>query len=387
MTGGSQHKKRVSLLGYTLGGGGADRMLFNLANEFSRRNLSVDLVLFMAEGHLVPELSERVNLHDLQTPAIDRSGPHRRTPRLLEGVYRLWKLLRKVQPEVVISTGYFPNLACTWVRSFSRLDYRVYLREGQTLSLRTGDRNSLMDRLMPSLVKWTYPLADRVFANSPGVADDLRSFSGVPEHLIDLLPNPTLPDDFSKQPQPVPEDPWLENGRPTIVGAGRLHPRKDFTTLIKAFARIRKSIKADLLILGEGEQRKELEELISSKGLEHHVRLPGYQRNIYGYLAAADLFVLSSRYEGMPSTLIEAMACGTPVVATDCRSGPRELLDGGEIAPLVPVKDVNAMAEAIRGVLRKPPDPDVLVRAVEPHTVSHVVDLLLKSMKGVREPT
>jgi glycosyltransferase involved in cell wall biosynthesis len=152
------------------------------------------------------------------------------------------------------------------------------------------------------------------------------------------------------------------------MGIGRLAPKKDFPTLLRAFAEIRGKYRARLMILGEGPARGELEALVRELDLEADVALPGFVENPYAYLARANLFVLSSRWEGLPTVLIEAMFCGVPVVATDCPSGPREILGGGRYGTLVPVGDMDALTHAMEAGLsgKIEPAPSESWHAFEP---------------------
>src|SRR5262249_37227290 len=146
--------------------------------------------------------------------------------------------------------------------------------------------------------------------------------------------------------------PWFAPGSlPVILGVGRLTWQKDFPTLIKAFALVRSRQPARLLILGEGEKRLELETIVKELGLAADVCLPGYVDNPFAYMHRCSAFVLSSASEGLPNSLIEAMACGAPVISTDCASGTAEILENGRYGPLVPVGDVEAMATAISATL------------------------------------
>lgn len=144
------------------------------------------------------------------------------------------------------------------------------------------------------------------------------------------------------------EHPWLGEGKPPVIlGVGRLTPQKDFSTLIHAFAQVRTVRDCRLVILGEGELRAELEQLVASLGVQDSVQLPGFADNPFAWMSRVRLFVLSSRWEGLPNVLIQAMACGAAVVSTDCPSGPDEILEGGKWGKLVPVGDVEALAEAL----------------------------------------
>jgi glycosyltransferase involved in cell wall biosynthesis len=150
------------------------------------------------------------------------------------------------------------------------------------------------------------------------------------------------------------EHPWFRPGEPAVILAlGRLVPQKDFGMLIRAFAQVRRARAARLLILGEGPERDGLAAAIAENGLQDDVQLPGWTVNPYPYMARSRLFVLSSRWEGLPTVLIEALFCGVEVVSTDCPSGPREILDGGRYGALVPVGDVDALAEAMERALSR----------------------------------
>jgi glycosyltransferase involved in cell wall biosynthesis len=157
---------------------------------------------------------------------------------------------------------------------------------------------------------------------------------------------------------------------PVIVGAGRLQQQKDFPTLIRAFAQLNRARPCRLLLLGDGRERSVLEALIAQLGIGTDVQLPGFQHNPYPFLARADLFVLSSAWEGSPNVLTEALALGTPVVATDCPSGPREVLDDGRFGRLVPVGDADALLHAMADTLDAPLPARTLGAAV----VEYVVD-------------
>jgi glycosyltransferase involved in cell wall biosynthesis len=158
--------------------------------------------------------------------------------------------------------------------------------------------------------------------------------------------------------------------------------QKDFPTLLKAFARVRAVRPARLLILGEGKERTELEVLARELGVASDVALPGFVPNPFPHMMRASVFVLSSAWEGLPGVLIEAMACGCPVVSTDCPSGPAEILDGGVYGPLVPVGDDAALAKAILSVLETPPDPERLRARAALFSTDHAADQYLELLLG-----
>ena len=172
-------------------------------------------------------------------------------------------------------------------------------------------------------MKHFYPWADYIIGNSQGVADDLSQVTGLPRQRIKILYNPVVTPEVREKALALLDHPWFEPGQPPVVLAvGRLTKQKDFPSLIRAFAQVLPKRPARLLILGEGVDRPMLEELVEQLGLQDHVSIPGFVENPYAYMSRASLYVLSSRWEGLPTVLIEALYCGLPIVATDCPSGP-----------------------------------------------------------------
>ena len=234
--------------------------------------------------------------------------------------------LRSEHPVALLSTLH-ANIIAVWAKFITGFPLRVVLNEQNTLTSVSNGEEDLRWKLYPELAKWFYPWADGITAVSTGVADDLTQATGLSRSQIDVIYNPIVTPDLLKKSNSPLEHPWFRSGEPPVIlGVGRLTAQKAFDTLIEAFAQVRKSQRARLLILGEGEERQKLEMLIRQLGLEHDVELPGFVSNPYSYMAHAALFVLSSKWEGLPTVLVEAMALRTPVIATDCPSGPREIL-------------------------------------------------------------
>jgi glycosyltransferase involved in cell wall biosynthesis len=222
------------------------------------------------------------------------------------------------------------------------------------------------------------------------VADDLAAHFGIPRDRITVVHNPVVSGSLKEKAAAPVDHPWLASGAPPVVlSAGRLHPTKDYPTLIRSFARLRQVREARLLILGSGKndeetarRRAELIELAAELGVSEDVDLPGFVPNPLPYMARAAVFVLSSLWEGFGNVLVEALACGCPVVSTDCPSGPAEILDHGRYGRLVPVGDDSAMAEAIAATLKSPPDRDVLRARGALFTVDRAVDAYLDLLLG-----
>jgi glycosyltransferase involved in cell wall biosynthesis len=361
----------IALFMPSLGGGGAERMMVHLANAFVERGVKVDLVLVRAEGAYLDQVVDQVRIIDLQAA------------RILTAFPKLVQYLRTHRPEAMLSTLTFANVVATWACRWVRHAPRLILREANTVSAISGPDSGWKNRLIPYLIHSFYPWSDRVVAVSEAAADDMVSVTGVHENLVTTIYNPVVTDELFEQAQEPLDHPWFtENGPPVILGVGRLEPQKDFETLIRAFSRLRAEREANLVILGKGGERVALERLIQSLGIDESVQMPGFVDNPFKYMARADVFALSSRFEGLPGALIQALAAGCPVVSTDCPSGPMEILENGRWGTLIPVGDEDALAAAINRVLnsdRKDDEPneEAITRFRERESVEQYHRLLL----------
>jgi glycosyltransferase involved in cell wall biosynthesis len=270
------------------------------------------------------------------------------------------------------------NLIALWASRLAGGVTPVVVTVHNTMSQSTPALGGLAGRLSSGLLRAFYPWAAKVVSVSQGAADDLARTSGLPRERVDVVYNPVITPAMLALARRPPDHPWLKAGEvPVIIGVGRLTRQKDFPTLIRAFAEVRRRCPARLLILGEGEERPALEALAGELGVSDDVALPGFVENPMGYMAGSALFVLSSAWEGLPTVLIEALAAGTRVVSTDCPSGPREILRDGRLGALVPVGDAAALAQAMIGALGRPRDsipPDALT----PYTMDAAVDNYLR---------
>ena len=267
------------------------------------------------------------------------------------------------------------NLIAIWARGLVGTPARLVVSEQNTLSEWAGqNRFHLAKRVTPLLARLSYRWATRVGAVSRGVADDLVDVCRIPGENIEVIYNPAAtPAVLDKARQPL-EHPWFAPDQPPVlVAAGRLSPEKDYENLLHAVALVRKKKAVRLIILGEGDERASLQELVHGLDLQDDVLLPGFAENPYQYISRAAVFVLSSRFEGLPTVLIEALCCGVPIVATDCPSGPREILDGGRYGLLVPVGESDQLAEAIeRTLLGQGPTPQEV--SWQAYTVDRIVN-------------
>lgn len=238
-------------------------------------------------------------------------------------------------------------------------------------------RAEAASRLMRALF-WR---ADGVIAPSRGVADDVVAITGLPAERVHVIVNPVYrPELVALSEQPCPH-PWLADGEPPVIlGAGKLKPQKDFPTLVRAFADLRARRPARLIILGSGEGKDSLVSLARSLGVAEDLDLPGHVANPFAYYRRAAVFVLSSRWEGLPNVVIEALACGCPVVSTDCPSGPAEILERGRHGTLVPVGDALAMAAAIERALDAPGDRSRRIARAKAFSLAPVVQAYARTL-------
>lgn len=363
-------QKRLTIFVPSMRVGGAERTMVKLAQGLAERDYPVDVVLAEAEGPHLAEIPESVRVVDLKASRAVTSLP------------ALIRYLRYERPEALISVMNHTNIIALWARLFTGIPKRVVVSERNTLSKSAQNAATWRAWLMPQLIKRFYPWADGIITVSKGVGDDLAQVMGIPRERIQTIYNPVVTPELREKAQATLDHPWFKSGEPPVVLAvGRLRVQKDFSTLIQAFARVRQGRPARLLILGEGEERSALERLVRQLGLEQDVSLPGFVPNPYPYMTRTSLFVLSSRWEGLPGVLIEALYCGAPLVSTDCPSGPREILKDGEYGQLVPVGDVAALAQAIETSLTsKTPRPSD--KSWQPFELQTVVNQYLSLLLG-----
>lgn len=335
---------RLALFLPSLRGGGAERVMLTLARGFAERGRHVDLVLVRAEGPYLSEVPGCVRLVDLRA---------RRTLASLPGLVRY---LRRERPEAVLSALDHANVVTLWARQMAGVPERVVVSVHNTLSQTSQRTSSLKQRLLPLFVRFSYRSADAVVAVSRGAADDLARTTGFPRSCVKVIYNPVVTPQLARRAEEQLSHPWFRPGQPPVVlGVGRLTAQKDFATLVRAFPIVRQRRPVRLMILGEGEERSRLELLTRELGVEEDVSLPGFVDNPYKYMSHAAVFVLSSRWEGLPTVLIEALGVGTPVVATDCPSGPAEILEDGKWGTLVPPGCPEALAAAAESSLEREP--------------------------------
>jgi glycosyltransferase involved in cell wall biosynthesis len=373
-------RRRLALFLSGLSGGGAQRRMLTLAGSFAARGQRVDVVVPRSRGPFVAQLPAEIRLVVLEPWASRLPGVATRRPWLVLGtIPALAAYLRRERPDAVLSTSNPANLACVWARALAGCGTPVVLSANIHLSAAIARRARVWRPLLRWLARRTYPCAEAVIAISKGVADDLPGVAGVARERVHAIPNPIAVDAIAAGARAALDHPWFAPGAPPVVLAvGKLAPQKDFPTLLRAFARLRAVRGARLVILGEGAERRRLARLTRRLGIAADVALPGFQANPYAWMARASVFVLSSAWEGFSNALAEALACGCPVVSTDCPSGPAEILDGGAFGPLCPVGDAPALAEALLKTLEAPLPPARLRARAATFSVDAAADRYLE---------
>lgn len=346
-------------------------MMVNLSAAIARTGTPVDLVLVRREGPYLSDVPASVRIVELGTERVVRSVP------------ALARYLRAERPVALLSTLVHVNVAAILAGKLARSGTRIVVREANHVSeARHADRRRL-ERLAYRIMPLAYRGADLHVAVSEGVGADLERVCKMPPDSVHVIRNPVVTPELLDRARQSIDHPWLVPGSPPVVlGIGRLSEQKDFPTLIRAFAHVRTRMAARLIILGEGAGRASLEALIRELGLESDVALPGFVDNPYAWLTRASSFVLSSRFEGSPNVLVEAMACGTPVIATDCPSGPREILADGEFGTLVEIGDWRGMADAIARALSTPPSTEPARNRAMEFAADRVARQYLRVMTG-----
>ena len=352
-----------------------ERMLLNLVNEFAARGLRIDLVLIRSQSKHLGSLHPGVT-------RVPLGSSHTGTSLL-----PLVRYLRAVRPARMLVAKDRAGRLAVRARRLAGGETRLVLRLGTNLSEALNNRNALQRWARLAPIRRLYPKLDHIIAVSQGVADDTRTLARLPPDRVSVVRNPVItPELMRLAAQPPPHDWLLEKSLPVVLAAGRLTRQKDFATLLRAFHHVQEQVPSQLIILGEGEGRAALEQLMSSLQLEALVDMPGFTPNPFAFMAAADLFVLSSRWEGSPNVLSEALALGTPVVSTDCPSGPSEILERGKIAPLVAVGDAGALAAAMLKTLRNPPPKARLRAAARDYEVGRSADGYLSILYDQEPP-
>lgn len=342
--------KRIRVLFFlsSLAGGGAERNTLNLLKVLNRSKYDGHLGLIRAEGPLLEEVPGDIEIVELQSRA---GQPLNWVPIPAgKGFLKTAVLLRRIvdclEPDVLLSNMPETSLPTSLVRhSHHKRSFRWIVTEHNDTNTRLEQviANRTKRLILRRWIQVSYSVADHVIAVSEGVKRGLAEHFGISPTNMTVIHNPMDISRIQKEAKEPISFPWPEEQ--VILGVGKLKKQKGFDILIRAFAEVRRKVFARLIVLGSGELKGELEALAHRLGVEDYVTLVGFVSNPWAYMARSDAFVLSSRWEGFGNVIVEAMACGTPVIAADCDYGPGEIITHGKNGLLVPVEDVESLAE------------------------------------------
>jgi len=331
--------KSIAFFMPSLAGGGAERVILTLAEEFSRYNIKVYLVLVKHQGHYISQVPKNIKIINLNT-------------NQFYVTQKLSTFLKKYNPDVLLSAMDRPNIVAIWSKTLSRYKGKTIISVHTTTTRSCYNKLSLKSLITPTLVKLFYNKSDLIIAVSKGVSDDLTKKLKIKNKIITIY-NPIDLKNIRLKSMETPSHPWLKNKEtPILLGVGRLTKAKNFPLLIKATSLVIKKTPVRLIILGEGSDQAKINKLIKKLGLQQIISMPGFVKNPYSYMRRSSVFVLSSLWEGFGNVIVEALATSTPVVSTDCPNGPREILENGKYGTLVPIGDPYKMANAILSTIR-----------------------------------
>ena len=382
------------------GSGGAERVLLNLGCGLAARGHRIDLIMARHKGHFLDQIPPEIRVVDLGVQSAKQSlwvVPHlgrdacfwarmvlaKKPHYVLGALPGLANYLKREKPDVVIASMDYPNVVAVVARDLAQVQSRVVLTVHNTLSQEIARSKKRRIKAQVEVDRRFYPCADAVVTVSQGVADDLARTLDLPVESFTTIYNPVVTENLKQQAATPLSHPWFKgDGPPVLLAVGGFKAAKDHATLLKAFALVRKSRPVRLLLLGEGGLREQLSQQVDRLGILADVEMPGFVDNPYQYMARASVFVLSSVFEGLPTVLIEALACGCPVVSTDCPSGPREILAQGRFGTLVPMGDEKSLAEAIMQALDTPHDKKKLIARGADFSLERATDNYLQLING-----
>ena len=365
----------ITLFLPSLAGGGAERVFVQLANEFCRLGLNVELVLASAHGPYLKELSAGVRVVDLKSPGVLMSLP------------KLWRHLRTERPRVVLSGLDSANIVAIIANKLAGNDARNVISIRSVPSVAYRNAGSLRARMLMWAAAIVYRCADRIVANSEGAAGDFAKFFRIELERVHVIYNPVPIAQIEELSRLPVTHPWLgQNQPPIVLGVGRLDLLKDFPTLIRAFSLAQGKRQCRLVILGEGPDRQRLEDLVRKLNLGGDVAMPGFVDNPYPWMRAARVFVSSSLSEGCPNALMQALACGTHVISTDSPGGAAEILERGKWGDLVQVGDSAALSDNLIAALDRVGSRAISSRVLD-FEVSRIGEQYLRVMLPEWQPS
>ncbi|MFK3936038.1 glycosyltransferase [Alkalihalobacillus sp. NPDC078783] len=351
--------KKIAFILYSLEGGGVERLTLHLINGLLDKGYKVDLLVVQLKGEYVEEIPEGVNLIHL-----DKAN-------LRSSLLAIRSYLKEHQPDALISAKDYINLIVLAAKKLTRVKTKIIV--SSHVNITEQARRLPQFNHVKRGISLMYRFADDIVCVSKGVAEDIREVSRVSSEKVHVIYNPIVTPELLENGEESVHHPWFDEGKQVLVSVGRLHVQKDYPTLLHAFKRVCEEKEVRLLLVGDGPEMGSLQELAKTLELNDVVDFVGFKNNPYPYMKQADLFVLSSAWEGFGNVLIEAFAMGTTVVATDCPSGPAEILEHGRLGTLVPVGEVEKMADAIIYALEHPQQEELLKERASTFSIENCV--------------
>jgi glycosyltransferase involved in cell wall biosynthesis len=359
---------RIALFFPSLQAGGVQRFMLTLGAGLQSCGFAVDFVLVNASGPFLTQIPTHVRVVDLKAKGA------------LAALPALMRYLKQEKPHTVIAAQTHINVIAVIARRFVDPNIRLVISERNHLTSASKNSSRLGDHFRPVLARLFYSSADGIIAISKNVADDLARRSGLPRQSIQVVYNPFDLTIIAEKAKASVDHSWIaSNVCPVFLAVGRLETQKDYPTLLRAFATVKSKMDARLVILGEGRLRNELLQFAQELGISNDVSFPGFADNPYAYMAKASAYVLSSAWEGFANVLVEALACQTQVISTDCPSGPSEILENGRFGRLVPVGDYQALASAMMEALQDPIPKELLITRASEFTVEKTMQAYLQA--------
>jgi glycosyltransferase involved in cell wall biosynthesis len=349
-----KNPKSVALFLPSLQGGGAERFMVDLSNGLSEQGYKVSLVVGNLRGQYFSEINEKVEIVDLKSI------------RTLYCVPGLIRFLRRCKPDTLISTIYHANMVAILSALLSFTKTKIIVRDSNMhKTLKEASSSFFSYKLTFLVMRFLYNQSDAIVAVSQAMKDELRELMPEVESKLHLIHNFIDIDQINILSEEPVDHPWLQEDFdiPIMLSAGRLSNQKNWPVLLRAFADVVAKRDLRLIILGEGEKRNEIENLIEELGIQDKISMPGFKQNPFSWMAKAEIFALSSDAEGFPNVLVQALNCGCKVISSDCGSGPREILEQGKWGRLFKVGDVEDLSNKILFSLQQDKDIDPKERA------------------------
>jgi glycosyltransferase involved in cell wall biosynthesis len=344
----TQAPKHICIFPDRLDNGGIGRYTINLAEALLAQGAKVDLFVTAPDGGLFSQKPKEARL-------FVGGGSTKKS------VVPFFKYLRKERPDLLITANPYIDIVGVIINRLAGQPSQqaVTIHTARSADDMSGKKR--VKQMYEVLCRLLYPRAHHIVAVSNAVARDTKAYFSL-QKPIRVIYNPVVNPSLYKKSEAIPHHSFYKDKQvPILLAIGRMTTQKDFPTLLKAFAEVRQKLSAKLLILGEGEHRKMLESLAKDLHLGDDLSMPGFVDNPYPYIKQADALISSSTWEGLPTVLIEALALGTAVVATDCPGGSSEILEGGKYGRLVQMKNPSALATAMLAALGEVPDKSRLM--------------------------